>query len=176
MPSLSNDYGSGSNNDDANNSDANNYETLDIVAPLVILSMFIGICLFMCISDCVTKIKRNCKYQTNKPEDIKKNKLTQKCINRLNKKNKIDLDKESECSICIEPIVDSTKLIYLDCNHVFHKNCLQEWVKSQSKQDNTINCPLCRYTIINNYKIVYNHRESERDPESDTESLSDFLD
>jgi len=52
-----------------------------------------------------------------------------------------------ECVICMEPIDDGisnestqglTQGLTLDCNHVFHKTCIQIWLR----HINT--CPLCR--------------------------------
>lgn len=45
-----------------------------------------------------------------------------------------------ECSICFEPMTQSTAL-KLGCNHIFHKKCMQKWGE-QSDQ-----CPLCRQTL-----------------------------
>lgn len=41
------------------------------------------------------------------------------------------------CSICLEPLL-STKSKKLECNHTFHKDCVDEWLKRN------MNCPLCR--------------------------------
>ena len=55
------------------------------------------------------------------------------------------------CSICIEKINKCGKNITLnDCNHIFHKKCLEKWVI----QNNS--CPNCRTEVNligNSYKI-----------------------
>jgi len=44
------------------------------------------------------------------------------------------------CSICLESYHDD--MIYnLSCNHNFHKECLDDWLKQKK------NCPLCRVNI-----------------------------
>ena len=44
------------------------------------------------------------------------------------------------CSICFENITEE-KLIKTDCNHCFHKKCMNEWLKIKN------NCPLCRRKV-----------------------------
>jgi len=50
---------------------------------------------------------------------------------------------DDECPICLEPFSDETRyeLIYLPCNHLFHKQCISEWLCYQSV------CPSCRASI-----------------------------
>ena len=46
------------------------------------------------------------------------------------------------CSICLDDYSDpEIKLNKLPCNHVFHKYCIQEWLK------NNDTCPECRMEI-----------------------------
>lgn len=188
MPSLYNDYNSGndygsgndydSENDNGSGNDKINHtkimDIVSIVMPLIIFSMFLGIGIFMCISNVFYKCKRKIKTKTEQNEDIKNNKLTKKCINKLNKENKKFIDKECECSICLESFDKNNdkNLVYLKCKHVFHKNCLQKWVGSQCEENNIINCPLCRDTITKQKTLVPIVVYSD----SDNESLSDFLD
>jgi hypothetical protein len=53
------------------------------------------------------------------------------------------------CSICIDKL--KTNVIETDCKHIFHKTCLESWIKEGS---NT--CPFCRAVVIDvEPKIVY---------------------
>ena len=45
----------------------------------------------------------------------------------------------NNCSICLD--VMETDVLVLECNHIFHKNCLKKWI-----------CPICR-TSINVCKV-----------------------
>ena len=46
------------------------------------------------------------------------------------------------CSICLDDYSDpEIKLNRLPCNHVFHKDCIQEWLKDNDT------CPECRMKI-----------------------------
>ena len=50
--------------------------------------------------------------------------------------------KNSQCSICLENMLLSDKLIILKCNHIYHNNCLKQWVTNNSSK-----CCVCRFDI-----------------------------
>lgn len=54
-----------------------------------------------------------------------------------------------ECAICLSPITDNEELQTLPCNHSYHDECIEEWVKTShvATSDNEIQwqCPLCRH-------------------------------
>ena len=45
---------------------------------------------------------------------------------------------EQECSICLDDMYNNTDVITLECNHMFHKKCINDWFRE--KHD----CPQCR--------------------------------
>ena len=47
----------------------------------------------------------------------------------------------NDCSICLEIFKNNESVISLPCNHIFHHECIQTWLK------NSNNCPLCRQII-----------------------------
>lgn len=49
------------------------------------------------------------------------------------------------CSICLEDIEENK--IILDCGHIYHKECITNWLKV------SYNCPYCRAIVRNNFKI-----------------------
>jgi hypothetical protein len=51
-------------------------------------------------------------------------------------------DDKKECNICIEVYKNGDKVIELPCNHLFHKECIKQWLCKEK-----INCPVCRYDI-----------------------------
>ena len=55
---------------------------------------------------------------------------------------KYDSRKETQCAICIGDFVgtDIIKAFY-KCEHIFHKNCLLDWLKKSNK------CPLCNHDL-----------------------------
>ena len=54
---------------------------------------------------------------------------------------------EEECAICqIDKLNNGDKIIHMpSCEHVFHKSCIDEWLKPKDNpEDENWNCPLCR--------------------------------
>ena len=56
------------------------------------------------------------------------------------------------CPVCLERMDETTGLLTIQCQHVFHCRCLQKWSGS--------GCPVCRYTQSDALK-------GRRDAESD---------
>lgn len=54
------------------------------------------------------------------------------------------LTSDDECSICFDKLTNS--IIETKCKHIFHKCCLQKWLKNNNS------CPCCR-NIIKKQKI-----------------------
>ena len=49
---------------------------------------------------------------------------------------------DNTCSVCLEEFKEDDIIKKLNCNHIFHKDCLEPWL------NNNRNCPLCRQNII----------------------------
>jgi hypothetical protein len=64
-------------------------------------------------------------------------------------RSKRELEKEIECSICLEKHVKKEALCIKSCQHEFGKDCLTEWLKGAET------CPLCRA----NAKDIYGFKE-----------------
>ena len=57
---------------------------------------------------------------------------------RIKENDNLIINKEC-CNICCEDyIIGQYKRILPSCNHVFHKKCVDKWLKTKS------NCPICR--------------------------------
>ncbi len=54
-------------------------------------------------------------------------------------------ESDDNCSICIEPL-KNTNIYRTKCNHIFHIECMKNYVNSNSFT--TVNCPNCRDVII----------------------------
>ncbi|KAG0485736.1 hypothetical protein HPP92_009589 [Vanilla planifolia] len=52
-----------------------------------------------------------------------------------------DTDGERQCTICLEAFVPREQVLVTPCNHMFHRDCLIPWVKSNGK------CPVCRFEL-----------------------------
>ncbi len=88
------------------------------------------------------KIIDQCNCILDKTENILNSLIDIKDINGINGINDINnIYKDEKCSICLENLKDNLKKTR--CNHMFHKDCINEWVIPNSK--NT--CPLCRNNL-----------------------------
>jgi hypothetical protein len=47
-----------------------------------------------------------------------------------------------ECLICIQEFNDDDEVTKITCNHIFHKNCIKNWVCEESNK-----CPICRIEV-----------------------------
>ena len=68
--------------------------------------------------------------------------------------------KETTCPICADVIAPGQTLCALDCEHLFHPACIQDWVHSNPS------CPMCRETVLERAR---GDPEDEPEPESDAE-------
>lgn len=61
------------------------------------------------------------------------------------------------CCICCEFLLPDNDLVHLKCGHIFHENCLAEWMK-RSKT-----CPQCRKKTVRPTKIFPNFTNATMD-------------
>ena len=54
--------------------------------------------------------------------------------------NKLASDKKN-CVICLEDFENGDNAIFLPCIHLFHKDCILNWLKSHD------NCPICKFKV-----------------------------
>lgn len=65
-------------------------------------------------------------------EKIKKNKISSDDIT----------DSDKTCSICLEEFSQEKEIIILDCKHIYHNDCIIEWIYKDTS------CPLCRSSSL----------------------------
>lgn len=95
----------------------------------------------------------------NNSRSDNKKKLTEYLHN--NKVIKITQDflndnKINECVICLNDFLETHTIRKLDCGHVFHSNCIEEWLNIN------IICPVCKQNVISaeNYHNI-NHNVND---------------
>jgi len=59
-------------------------------------------------------------------------------INQSEENYKTNIHNHEECSICLEIFTNDEKIIKLNCDHIFHLDCIKLWI------ENNDTCPLCR--------------------------------
>lgn len=77
----------------------------------------------------------------------------------------------SNCTICLEEFkVGIDKVSLTPCFHVFHYNCISEWLK---KNVTKITCPNCNYNMsnIDKYFININKNQNNENLNNDNSSL-----
>lgn len=52
---------------------------------------------------------------------------------------------KSDCTICLEAFVENSIVIVLKCKHIFHKECLKEWIVKDIVKSK---CPNCNFNIL----------------------------
>ncbi len=52
------------------------------------------------------------------------------------------------CVICLETFKNTDKVILLECQHLYHQNCVTEWLLINN------NCPICRKNTKNDTEVV----------------------
>jgi hypothetical protein len=123
-------YNSGENNE--LEKELNQQLNLETIEFLLCLMIFIGcLPLFVLINQtCLRPCLDSCNIY------LKNNKI---------KGRKIKLSDDlllDECPICLDNYQSNREVMNLDCNHVFHHDCIRLWLI----ENNT--CPQCRENII----------------------------
>lgn len=93
-----------------------------------------GMFFLIFISICV-----NClPYRTNNTSDlVNRERLLVNDLPVL----RIETSVNESCSICLERFKLDDVVNKLNCNHMYHKECLDSWIQNN-------NCPLCRSIIV----------------------------
>ncbi|WP_252177403.1 RING finger domain-containing protein [Endozoicomonas sp. 4G] len=65
--------------------------------------------------------------------------------------NALRVDKEeptdiigAECTVCKEQFVRTSNIVKTPCNHLYHVDCLNKWLKRREQNHFIKNCPTCR--------------------------------
>ncbi|XP_062098497.1 probable E3 ubiquitin-protein ligase XERICO [Humulus lupulus] len=67
----------------------------------------------------------------------------------------------AECRVCLSEFEDGEKIRKLQCDHVFHKDCLDTWL-----QQYCATCPLCREKVLPD-DVVASYRRMRNQVEYD---------
>nr|XP_043630225.1 probable E3 ubiquitin-protein ligase XERICO [Erigeron canadensis] len=58
---------------------------------------------------------------------------------------------KQECSVCLVEFKPNSEINRLSCGHVFHKSCLEKWLKYWN-----VTCPLCRNDMMMTKEVEEN--------------------
>jgi Ring finger domain len=73
---------------------------------------------------------------------------------------------EKNCSICLDEFLAESQLYTIPCKHLFHKECLEDWVAENYK------CPVCRGEIAK-YKVDFAEPFAEQNDEPIAEPFAE---
>lgn len=99
------------------------------------MTPFIGICFLLFLSICLSFIPPSRTVNITLTNQLNTNLINELPIIIIKTTDK------GVCSICLEQFIVNDKVNKLTCSHIFHKNCLDNWIHNN-------NCPLCRKNII----------------------------
>lgn len=84
-------------------------------------------------------------YNEDNQNEVNQNEVNQDEVN-IDKANQNAYKKSNtinkECSVCLENFIKNDELIKLNCNHIFHHNCIKNWLCKESNK-----CPVCRIQV-----------------------------
>tara|TARA_B100001093_G_scaffold500131_1_gene550240 strand:+ start:4565 stop:5110 length:546 start_codon:yes stop_codon:yes gene_type:complete len=71
--------------------------------------------------------------------------INQNMLQSLRESSRLTTEAEcgTQCSICLENFTNESNVINLDCNHLFHRDCIIQWFRRHST------CPVCRHSQNN---------------------------
>lgn len=96
---------------------------------ITFFQVFLGLLSFSGVIQVLYVNCKGCYEDCSKNNKIKKSKI---------KDNELLL---SECAICLDNYNIGDKISILSCDHYYHTECLNEWLKKKEE------CPLCRIEI-----------------------------
>ena len=74
-------------------------------------------------------------------EDVKVT-LTEEQFGKFNTEIQQNQIEGKQCHVCLENLILDEKLTELTCKHIFHKDCIKNWLVNCSNK-----CPMCRVTF-----------------------------
>jgi hypothetical protein len=100
------------------------------------------------VNNITAYIMNNITFQQNTQNTIPYVKLSQNNFILLLKLNSYYKASTCiDCSICFDKIKKNEYSRMLNCNHRFHKKCIDKWLYIAYTNGNQINCPICRQIV-----------------------------
>ncbi len=95
--------------------------------------------------------------ESNPNNDNPNNENPLDILNNISFKLYDDTCNEKSCSICLNEFKDNDELCLLQCEHLFHKQCLLNWLKKKHS------CPICRHNIKEKIEVIIPDEPLEND-------------
>ena len=85
--------------------------------------------------------------------------IKQQIENVIYDKN-MGLEYGDNCTICVNNFIDNMEIYRTPCEHIFHKDCFNKYLKKINKK-NKITCPNCNQNLLINKKFLKLRQEAE---------------
>jgi hypothetical protein len=116
------------------------------VYTILITTIMLSILIFCCLLDIFIRfvsLIQNCIPNHNPNPNPNRNGQQEPVLNSINSINTLDtviyIDDKKECCICLDK--NNNEWIRTQCNHDFHKTCINDWYKTKNT------CPVCRNNL-----------------------------
>ena len=86
--------------------------------------------------------------------------LKQQIENVIYDKN-MGLEYGDNCTICVNNFIDNMEIYRTPCEHIFHKDCFNKYLKKINKKNKLI-CPNCNQNLLINKKFLKLRQEAEK--------------
>ena len=90
--------------------------------------------------------------------------LIKQYIEKVIYNKNLGLEYGDNCTICINNFLDNMEIYRTPCEHIFHKDCLNKYLKKINKK-NKLTCPNCNQNLLINKKFLKLRHENENENE-----------
>ena len=87
--------------------------------------------------------------------------LIKQYIEKVIYNKNLGLEYGDNCTICINNFLDNMEIYRTPCEHIFHKDCLNKYLKKINNK-NKLTCPNCNQNLLINKKFLKLRHENER--------------
>ena len=102
----------------------------------------------------------------------KKNKLEKLFKDKLKKRKylkKLNINATTACSICLEEFIENESIVCITpCIHIFHYNCLHDWLFTENSN---CSCPYCNYNLLSKEPPQKRYINKNKNKKDDIEKI-----
>ena len=87
--------------------------------------------------------------------------LIKQYIEKVIYNKNLGLEYGDNCTICVNNFLENIEIYRTHCEHIFHKECLNKYLKKVSKK-NKLTCPNCNQNLLINKKFLKHRNKNEK--------------
>lgn len=157
--------------------DYNNESILNYFSWICILLSSICLVCFVCALSCPNASNRNNNASNVHGIEANRRKTNRKILDKLfttalvpvvySEKTNVY---KNDCTICLEDFNPNSKVVVLECKHIFHFECLKEWLIKNILHPK---CPNCNYDVV--FRIVDEQHNHYQRPVTNINNVSNLV-